>query len=140
MDVALFPQVEQHDDSYWYRVQAFDGSEWRWFNSFSWSVAQRLANFFYGQGSYFRKYISSAVPGDVIFANWRRKDDHTPGSGFYNIDHVGVITKVNGGNIYITQHTHDRMSESLYRQAGRRSWFAYAPHLQVWIAIPSRKA
>lgn len=121
MDVAPFPKVEQHDDSYWYRVQAFDGSEWRWFNSFSWSVAQRLANFFYGQGSYFRKYISSAVPGDVIFANWRRKDDHTPGSGFHNIDHVGVITKVNGRNIYITQHTHDRKSESLYRQAGRTS-------------------
>lgn len=139
MDIAPIPQVDQHSDAYWYRVQAWDGSEWSWFNSFSWSVAQRLANFFFGQGSYFLKYAKNAKPGYVIFANWLNKQDPTPAKGFYSIDHVGVITSINGKNIYITQHTHNRKSESLYRQTGRKSWFAYAPHLQMWIVVPSRK-
>jgi Putative amidase domain len=139
-DIAPFPQVEQRDDSYWWRQQVFDGSTWRWFNSFSWSVAQHLLYFFSGQGSYFRSYVKFSQPGDLIFVNWRNKGDSNPAPGSNSINHVGVITAVNGANIYITQHTNDRKNESLYRQAGQISWFAYAPHLQVWVVVPSRKA
>jgi hypothetical protein len=107
----------------------------------SWTVAQRLANFFNGQGSYFLHYASNAKPGYVIFANWRLQPpaDPTPKKGFNSIDHVGVITVVNGTGIYITQHTNNRKNESLYRQAGRISWFKAAPRMQFWIVIPSRK-
>ncbi len=139
MDLAPIPWLVtyQHSDKYWYRVHLSSGT----FNSLSWSVAQRLANFFNNQGSYFLKYASNAKPGYDIFANWRLQPpaDPTPGSGFNSIDHVGVITVVNGTGIYITQHTKNRKNESLYRQAGRRSWFKYAPNLQMWIVIPSRK-
>jgi hypothetical protein len=48
-----------------------------------------------------------------------------------------VITVVNGSNIYVTQHSNDRKNESLFRQAGRRSWFQADPHLRWWIVIPA---
>ncbi len=131
LDLAPIPwdPTEQRNDAYWYQVHYAIGT----FNSFSWSVAQRLANFFDLQGSYFLKYASNAQPGYDIFASWK-------GQGYFDINHAGIITVVNGTGIYITQHTYDRKNESLYRQAGRRSWFAYAPHLQAWIVVPSRKA
>ena len=138
MDLAPVPwdPTEQRSDKYWYRVHYSFGT----YNSFSWSVAQRLANFFNGQGSYFLKYASNAKIGYLIFANWLNSEDPSPARGFNSIDHVGVITVVNGTGIYITQHTKNRKNESLYRQEGRKSWFAYAPHMQMWIVIPSRKA
>ena len=138
MDLAPIPwdPIQQHSDKYWYQVHLSIGT----YNSLSWSVAQRQANFFNGQGSYFLKYASNSKTGYIIFANWLNRYDPTPTKGFNHIDHVGVITVVNRTGIYITQHTTNRKNESLYRQAGRKSWFAYAPHLQMWIVIPSRKA
>lgn len=140
MDLAPIPWLTtyEHSDKYWYLQTGAAGNH----HSLSWTVAQRLANFFKGQGSYILQHRNNAKPGYVIFANWRLQPpaDPTPRSGFYSIDHVGVITVVNGTGIYITQHTNNRKNESLYRQEGRKSWFAYAPRAQIWIFIPSRKA
>lgn len=126
-DVAPSAPLQRHDDRYWYQLHG--AVTW---TSRSWANSLRLGDFFNGQGSYFLKYASNAKPGYIIFASWK-------GQGWAQISHAGVITVVNGGNIYITQHTNNRKNESLYRQRGRISWFKSHPHLQMWIAVPSRK-
>lgn len=130
----LYPGAQQSNDHYWYYKFAYDHElhAWRWFHSHSWTVAQDQAQFFVNQGSYYLKYASNSKPGYLIFAEWN-------GNRWGSIDHVGVITVVNGTGIYITQHTNDRKNESLYRQKGRRSWYGSNPHMTIWIVIPSRK-
>jgi len=136
MDVAPVPAVDVRSDAYWYRVPQGTGMA----NSFSWSVAQRLANFFAGQGAHFVKFKAYLQTGYVIFANWRNKEDSNPSKGFNSINHVGIISRITAKNIFIAQHTNDKQYDPLYRAAGHVSWYGYAPHLQLWVAVPAHKA
>ena len=136
MDVAPVPAVETRSDAYWYRVPVSTGEA----NSFSWSVAQRLANFFAGQGAHFVEYKSYLQTGYVIFASWRNKYDSNPSKGFNSINHVGIISRITAKNIFIAQHTRNRQYDPLLRVADHVSWYGYAPHLQLWVAVPAHKS
>jgi hypothetical protein len=130
-DVAPFPglPMDKHNDKYWYQLRRFPLTS----TSNSWANAAHLANFFLHQGTYYLQHMNNAKPGYIIFAQWH-------GGPLIHMSHDGVITAVNGRNIYITQHSASRKNESLYRQAGRRSWFKAKPSLRFWIVIPSRLA
>ncbi|MDQ2876738.1 MAG: amidase domain-containing protein [Actinomycetota bacterium] len=128
-DTPASPLLQHRNTKYWFLDLEADPRV----ASYTWGDALDLAKFFVGQGSYFLGFASNSKTGDIIFASWK-------GQGFDRISHLGVITAVNGHNVYITQHSNNRKNEALFRESGRISWFQGNPHMQYWIAVPSRKA
>ena len=113
------PVSSRSNDWFWY-----NGSWWGIpVHSYSWGGAFDLAEYERRNGATFLKYIGDARPGDVGSVNWH-------GTGFYNIDHTGVVTGMSHGWPVLTQHTRNVQHEPLQR------WYAQGPHVQVWIWRP----
>ena len=92
--------------------------------TYSWGGAYHLADHLWLNGSYYRKYLSSAQTGEVIFADWN-------GSSFNRISHAGIIWRVaSNGFLMVLQHTNDRFEPLSF-------WFHANPHASVWVAIPN---
>jgi hypothetical protein len=104
------------NDYFWYYTRIFN--VW----TFSWSVAHDLAVHNNLIGSYWVQYWNNAHKGDIIFGNFR-------GNTFSGITHAGMITKMSNGTPLITQHSYDRLNESLYR------WLNSGLDTHVWIAV-----
>lgn len=80
------PFTAQSNNWYWYIFSYYGYPA----HSYSWGSAFDLADHEWRHGAIFLKYFSDARPGDIASVNWH-------GTGFYNIDHTGVITgMVNG--------------------------------------------
>jgi hypothetical protein len=123
------PATGKGDLRYWYQWRApFDlFTE----TSYSWSDAKDLATWFVYQGAHYLRSVFDAHEGDIIFANWK-------GGPFKGITHTGVITLVTSHNVYITQHTIDRMNEPLNKQKGfDYSWKGKDPEVAVWVVVPA---
>ena len=115
-----------HNDNNWFRNPGLDVSTLSWvfaFHNFVWQEKQ---------GAYFLTYTGDAVPGDLIWANWKGG----PGTG---ISHMGVISVVHGNNPYIDQHTRPRKRIPLWKTGKAYTWQSDNPHLSVWIAIPQER-
>jgi RHS repeat-associated protein len=94
--------------------------------TFSWSVAEDLAQHLLLTGSKALPYYNSGVQdGDIIFANWSS-------SNFYDIDHAGVVTGVSAnGQPLITQHSPSQRNVTL------NYWLTHGgPNVHVWIIKP----
>jgi hypothetical protein len=118
------PASKTHDDHYWFQMHMAAGNAW---STYSWGGAYHHANFEYLEGGQYASYLSQAVPGDLIFANWS-------GSSFSGIGHVAVITKVSKGVIFVTQHSNNRIDSPL--SYGANSWYKGHPNLTLWIVKP----
>lgn len=118
------PATKTHDDHYWFQEHMAAGNAW---STYSWGGAYHHANFEHLEGGVYASYLSQAVPGDLIFANWS-------GSSFSGIGHTAVITKVSNGVIFVTQHTNDRIDSPL--SYGPYSWYTGHPNLTLWIVKP----
>ena len=115
------------NDHYWY-FSTFKYGRW-W--SHSWSVAEDLALHLNLLHSTWLRYWRDARPGDVIFADWTS-------SSFAHIDHVGIVTGMNGGEPLITQHTPDQRGVTLhYWQTHPPTLVHGRPNVHVWIAVPN---
>ena len=133
-DVAPLPFLpqEKHNDKYWYQYSLAGVTA----TSSSWANAGHMGDFFNGQGAFFLRHVASSKPGYIAIADW----DGDPNPWYQGINHLGIITVVNGTGVYITQHSPSQKNISLYRQQGRKSWYGADPHLKLWIVIPARKA
>jgi hypothetical protein len=122
--------------NYWFNYHGHTGFIHWTVTSYSWADAHNLATFFNIQGAYFMKFgrssgsTSNVKAGMVIFGAMN-------GGGFGKIDHTGVVTKVTGRNIMITQHSVNRYNEPLWAISTKKSWFGRSPKLEhVWIVLP----
>jgi len=113
------PWNAQSNNWYWYIFSWYGYPA----HSYSWGGAANLADHEWRHGATFLKYISDARPGDVASVNWK-------GTGFYNIDHTGVVTGMSNGWPVFTQHTRNVQHEPLQK------WYATGPNVQVWIWRP----
>ncbi len=107
------------DDQYWWYSRV-DRPAPVW--TYSWSVAYHLAVHNNLIGSYWVLYWNNGHKGDIIFADWSSNK-------FSGISHAGMITKMSNGTPLITEHTNDRLNESLQR------WLNYGSDTHVWIAV-----
>lgn len=106
--------------------------------SHSWSVAYDLAVHLLDWDAQTLRYYNSGVQdGDIIFANWVSGRFVRPPSNQNGIDHVGVVTGVQGnGQPYITQHTPAQRSVPLSLWLKYRVSAKASPH--VWIMRPNQ--
>jgi hypothetical protein len=75
------------------------------------------------------RYWRDARPGDVIFVDWTS-------SSFADIDNVGIVTGVKGGEPLITQHTPNQRGVTRhYRQTRPPKLVDGRPKVHVWIAV-----
>ncbi|MEU9331146.1 DNRLRE domain-containing protein [Streptomyces canus] len=112
------------DDRYWF-IQDLLGRSW----SHSWSVAKDLYQF---EKKQYADFVSPhyVAPGDIVWVNWT-------GTSSAGISHAAVITKVSGSNIYVTQHSHTRINEPIWKVKDALSWQGANPHLHLWAAQPT---
>jgi hypothetical protein len=92
------------DPDNWYYVNGYlDPPSWTWGGAHNQYV--HLQNW----SSNVRRlyYWSDVRVGDVVM--W----DTTPGDGVFNIGHNSVVTKIQGGIIYLTYHSTDREDEPI---------------------------
>ena len=138
-----FPEIwsgnrygDYSDKDSWYQ---FHGS-FMTKTAYNWAGEPNLARYEkrYGGASIFYKYgrkqgsVNSAIgSGALIFAS------HLHGGRFANIYHVGMVTKVSGDNLYITQHSTDFKNRPLWASTGS-SWFNDNHHylVKVYVANP----
>lgn len=121
--------------NYWFNYHGSNaGVNWTQ-TSYSWADAENYATNLKIHGAYFWKFgrkssnTSSVLAGSVIFGATR-------GGGFGKIDHTGVVTLVTGRNIFITQHSVNRLNEPLWQTAGKKTWFGWESKMRnVWIVI-----
>jgi hypothetical protein len=123
--------------NYWFDYHGSSGPVNWTQTSYSWADAHNLSIFFKIQKAYFMRFgrssssTSNVQAGMIIFGAMH-------GGGFGKIDHTGVITKVTGKNIFITQHSINRLNEPLWKMPGEKSWFSRTAALQnVWIFLPT---
>ena len=108
--------------NYWFNYHGSTfGVNWTQ-TSYSWADAENYATNLKIHKAYFMRFgrkassTSNVKAGSVIFGATR-------GGGFGKIDHTGVVTLVTGRNIFITQHSVNRLDEPLWRTAGKKTWF-----------------
>ena len=128
--------LDAKDLDQWYRYVYAFGVKTGW----TWANAHDLAVFENRYGAYWYKFektqqkISGISAGALIFAS------HGAGN-FGEIYHTGIVTKVTGRNLYITQHTFNYVNRPLWAPAGHPSWFndrykhGYIVSA-VWVANP----
>jgi len=123
-----FPQISHgnrlfntKDPDQWYQVRFLHGLIPRR-TSWAWANAYWLANFERRYGGYYYKFkktpqITSQIgDGALIFAS------HGAGK-FAEIFHTGIVSRVTGRNLFITQHTFNYVNRPLWAQPGHPSWF-----------------
>lgn len=123
--------------NYWFNYHGSTfGVNWTQ-TSYSWADAGNYATNLKIHKAYFMRFgrkassTSNVKAGSVIFGATR-------GGGFGKIDHTGVVTLATGRNIFITQHSVNRLNEPLWRTAGKKTWFGRESKMRyVWIVIPT---
>lgn len=121
-----FPIFHYRDDDYWFSPQINSPA------SYSWGGAFNNSDYENRQGAQFLSYSNDAVPGDIIWVNWTSDD-------WSHINHTAVVTGNDGTNLYITQHTNNRLNEPVWFVPGEQTWQGSNPNLVIWIAVPYEK-
>lgn len=114
----------------WQDTGWFYYSDYNWFNNsggfgyhqstWSWFNATDLLWFSYYSGrGYFINSWSQAQPGDIAFVNW---------DGSFPPTHAVIISAVDAwGNIYLAQHSNNRLDKPLWQ------YYADKPRAAFWV-------
>jgi hypothetical protein len=101
-----------HNDVWWYSCALPGGLVCH--ASYTWGAAYNFHEFLGtspGQRTNYVSYFGDVDQGDIIFADWDAPDGHHPDG---RIDHVMFVTgKDTEGNLYISQHTNDRLDRPM---------------------------
>ncbi len=115
--------VNTANNSYW-----FMWDETRWSNS--WSVAHASYQRQQQLGAWFVSERADMAPGDIVYG-----DMVNSSSSSSQIDHAGILYSLNGNNLWVAQHSHNRF-DPIYKVTGYVSWQNQNPHLHIWVAQP----
>jgi hypothetical protein len=121
---GVLPHIDSND-SHWYHAGNVVLPRY----SRSWGTALDSLAFLEHEGTAVSHSQSNTAPGDIVYVNW------SGDSSGRHIDHAGVIVKVTKNNVYIAQHTSNRV-DSLQSERGYHSWRGSNPHLYLWITRP----
>jgi hypothetical protein len=118
--------------NYWYDwvTQIWTQTSYSWADAHNFSIFLKIHKGYFMQHGRKSGNTSQVQDGMIIFGAMH-------GGGFGKIDHTGVVTNVTGRNIFITQHSVNRLNEPLWAISGHKSWFGRTAKLRnVWVVWP----